>query len=230
LDHYHRSLDSYRELLRLEPESAVWRLDVAVGQLYVANVMKDLGDLPHAEEVYRSSLALMESLISRDPQNEEYQRTRNSLLHAYTKVLYDQGKHAESFQLTTYEISVLQPLVTKKDPVPHDLHQYCWDLLTTPFQDLHSPREVLDLARKAVELTRHSDPSVLNVLALAWEENGNLEQAIATAQEALATYSSSEPTQPGTKRAEIEANLAGFKKKLAPQPPRENQKKQAGRG
>ena len=230
LEHYQRALGVYREFLRLEPDNAERRRDVAVGQLYVASVMKELGDLPHAEENYRSSLGFMESLISQDPRNEPYQRDRNSLMHAYADLLHQQGKFEESRKMTVRAIAVLQPLIAKPTASYHDLHQYCWDLLTTPFQDLHHPREVLDLARKAVDLTQHSNPSVLNVLALAWEENGNLEQAIATAQEALATYPPSETAHPGTKHAEIEANLARFKKKSAPQPPRENQKKQARRG
>jgi hypothetical protein len=116
-------------------------------------------------------------------------------------------------------------LITTSPPSPHDLYQYCWDLLTTPFQDLHRPREVLDQAQKAADLTHRTDPGLLNVLALAWEENRNLEQAIATEQEALALYPDSQAASPGTKQAEIQANLARFEKNSAPRPPHQNQQK-----
>ena len=134
----------------------------------------------------------------------------------------------ESRRLTVHAISALQPLIKKSAASSHDLYQYCWDLLTTPFQDLHQPQEVLVLAQKAVDLTHGTEPGVLNVLALAWEENSNLEQAIATEQQALALYAASTPADPGTKRAEIQANLERFQKRSPPHPSREKQQKQTG--
>jgi serine/threonine protein kinase/tetratricopeptide (TPR) repeat protein len=214
--HQQRSLEVYRELLKLDPESAVRRLDVAVGLLLVANLTKQLGDLRQAEEHYRNSLELMEGLIAQDPQNEQYQRNRNSILHPFADVLYRRGKVVESRRVTVHALSVLQPLITKPAASSHDLYQYCWDLLTTPFRDLHRPQEALALAQKAVDLTRHNDPGLLNVLALAWEQNRNLEQAIAAERQALALYPASEPVSPGTKHAEIEANLTRMTKRLEP--------------
>jgi tetratricopeptide (TPR) repeat protein len=223
LPHFQRSLDVYRDLLNMDPENAVRKLDVAIGLLSVANVMNQLGDLKSAEENYRHSLSLMENLVSQDPRNEQYQRSRNSILHAFTDLLYRRGKLAESRRLTIHEISALQPLIAKTPPSSHDLYQYCWDLLTTPFSDLHRPREVLDLSQKAADLTHRTDPGVLNALALAWEENGNLDQAIATAQQALALYPPSKTAGMGTKRAEIESNLARFQKRSTPQLQRQSQ-------
>jgi tetratricopeptide (TPR) repeat protein len=104
-------------------------------------------------------------------------------------------------------------LVAKSEPSSHDLYQYCWDLLTTPFKDFHRPQEALQLSQKAVELTHGADPGLLNVMALAWEENGDLEKAIAAARNALALYPASEPTI--SKRSDIAANLARFEKSLA---------------
>ena len=158
----------------------------------------------------------MEELVSQDPHNELYQRNRNTNLQEFVGVLYEQGKRDESRRMTEHALSVLQPLIHKSPPAAHDLHQYCWDLLNTPFQDLHRPKEVLEFAQRAADLTRHEDPSVLNLLALAWEENGNNTQAIATAEEALAKSSA------GTKRAQIEENLARFRKKAALQQARKN--------
>jgi serine/threonine protein kinase len=226
LTHLQRSLDVYRELLKLEPESAVRKLDVAIGELGVANVMSQLGSLENAEDKYRSSLNMIEALVSQDPQNEQYQRYRNSILHPFAEVLYREGNVAEARQMTVHAIHVLQPLIAKPDASSHDIYQYCWDLLTTPFQDLHRPHDVLDLAQKIAGLTHHTDPGVLNVLALAWEENGNLDQAIATEDQALALYPAEQPVTPGGKHAEIEANLARFRKKSTPHAVLQKQEKQ----
>jgi serine/threonine protein kinase len=210
-----RSLLVYQELQKLDPDSPVRRRDVALGLLSVAGVLRQRGDLPRAEENYRSSLQVIGALVSEDPQNEQYQRDRNSILHAVTEVLYEEGKLAESRQLTVYALSVLRPLIAKPAPSSHDLYQYCWDLLTTRFKELHRPQEALHLSQQAVELTHGADPGLLNVMALAWEENGDMDKAIAAARQALALYPASEPTTPGTKRADIAATLARFEKSLA---------------
>src|SRR5207237_9867029 len=102
--------------------------------------------------------------------------------------------------------------IAKPEPSSQDLYQYCCDLLTTPFEEFHRPQEVLHLSQRAVELTHGADPGLLNVMALAWEENGDLERAIAAARKALALYPASEPTIPGTTRADIAANLDLFEK------------------
>jgi serine/threonine protein kinase len=215
LSHLQPSLGVYDQLLKLDPESADRRFDVAIGELQIAQALNP-DKLSEAEEHYRRSLMLLERLVSQDPQNELYQRNRNSNLQDLMGVLYEQGKRDESRRMTEYALSVLQPLIHKSPPAAHDLHQYCWDLLNTPFQDLHRPKEVLEFAQKAADLTRHEDPSSLNLLALAWEENGNLAQAIATGEEALAKSSA------GAKRTQIEENLARFRKKAAPQERRKN--------
>jgi eukaryotic-like serine/threonine-protein kinase len=213
--HLEHSLDVYRELLKLAPESPARQRDVALGLLHVANKMTGLGRLPEAEANYRESRGLLETLVGQDQQNEQYRRDLNSSLHPLAGLLYRQGKKSESRELTVHELSVLQPLVAKPAALSHDLWQYSFDLLTTPFQDLHRPHEALESARRAADLTHRTQPGLLNVLALAWDENGNLELAIATEKEALALYPASERASPGSKRAEIEENLAFFRKRAA---------------
>ncbi|MBV8820198.1 MAG: hypothetical protein JO022_17690, partial [Acidobacteriaceae bacterium] len=100
----------------------------------------------------------------------------------------------------------LRPRVERESPSSDDVLQYCWVLLNTPFKDLANPKRALQLAQRAVDLTRGTDPGKLNVLALAWEANGDVSKAIETEKRALQT------TQAGTKRDEIEANLARFER------------------
>jgi len=216
LPHLKRSLEVYLELLKLAPERADFRRDEALGVLAIAEATYRLGDLSTAAEDYRQGLASLEKLVTEDPQNVVYQRDRNSILQDYVGVLYEQGKLAESRRLAERALAVLQPLIAKSEPSFLDLHQYCWDLLNTPFQDLRRPREALAVAQKAADLTQHNDPSILNLLALAWAANGDLQQAIATEEQALAK------SGPGVKRTEIESHLDRFQKRAASRPPRKN--------
>jgi serine/threonine protein kinase len=214
LVHLRRSLAVYQELEKSNPESAVRRRDVAIGYLQVASVLRQEGDRPEAIRFYRNSLQRMDALVSEDPGNEQYQRDRNSVFPRLAELLYLQGQFAESRSMTLRALEALEPLISKPAPLAHDLYQYCSDLLNTHFSDLHRPQQVLVLAQRAVELTRGADPAMLDVLARAQEENGELEAAVATEAKALAV------SQPGTKRAAIEANLARFHRRLASSPSR----------
>jgi tetratricopeptide (TPR) repeat protein len=220
LPHLELSLAAYRALLNEDPESARCRRDVALGLFGVAGAFQKLGDLRKAEQHYRNSLTWIEGLMAEDPSNEQYGRDRNSILDPMAKVLYREGQLAESRRLTESTLAALRAMVDKPAPSSYDLFQYCWDLLTTPFQDLHRTQDALRLAQKAIELTRGADPGLMHVLALAWQENGNLEQAVATEGKALALYTTSEPPTPGTKRAEIVANLAALQQTLSRRAPR----------
>ena len=60
-----------------------------------------------------------------------------------------------------------------------------WILATDADNAVRNPRRAVELARRAAELTQHNDPDVLDTLAAAYAANGQFDQAIRTAQQAL---------------------------------------------
>jgi tetratricopeptide (TPR) repeat protein len=201
-----RSLATYEDLSKAAPSNMTFRSDTAAAHLLVGEALLGSGNQADAVNDYRMARQLYASLVRDDPQNEQYQVDLDLARERLSIALQKGGQLSEARQVTVDLLAGLRPRVEREAPSSDDILQYCWVLLTTPFKDLANPQVALRLAQKAVELTKGSDPGKLNVLALAWEANGDLSRAIETEQRAL------KATQAGTKRDEIEANLARFER------------------
>jgi eukaryotic-like serine/threonine-protein kinase len=209
IEHLRRGLATYGDLLQATPSSVTLRLDQALASLQTGDaLMLQAGKLAEAEEMYRHSVGVLRSLVLEDP-NGQYRRDLNSALSSLLSALQKNGEMQEARQVTVELLAGLHPLIDRPDPKPHDLHLYCWAMVNTPFKDLYNAPDVLRQAQKAVALTDHPDPAILNVLALAWEANGDLAKAAETERRALTL------AQAGAKRTEIENNLASFEQQLA---------------
>ena len=68
---------------------------------------------------------------------------------------------------------------------PKPLNNLAWLMATTPIENLQAPDEAVELARRAIELTKHDDASTLDTLAAAYAATGRFDKAVQTAQRAL---------------------------------------------
>jgi tetratricopeptide (TPR) repeat protein len=68
---------------------------------------------------------------------------------------------------------------------PTALKDFAWMLATYPDSSRRSPRRAIDLAERAVELTGHAEPVLLDVLAAAYAANQEFDRAAATVRAAL---------------------------------------------
>lgn len=60
---------------------------------------------------------------------------------------------------------------------PNLLNNFAWKLVTVEDKTLRDPKRALPLARKAVELTEEREGYILDTLAVALHENGQLKEA-----------------------------------------------------
>lgn len=204
-----RSLEIYEELRKSKPNSR--NLQRLEGNVYLlqAEAYRQLKQWPRAEEMYGKARSITESLLNRDPSNEKYQQDRNSILPRMSEVETILGRSMEARRLAEASLAGTRPLAEKPFPSFLDLYWYCYDLLSTPFPDLHDKKAALHWAQEATELTASSSPIILDLLARAWAENGKLDKAIDTEKKALSLYPKT-AVPPGTERAEMVARLSDF--------------------
>jgi serine/threonine protein kinase/tetratricopeptide (TPR) repeat protein len=210
------ALRSYQKSLEEEPADTRLQRSVGLATLRIGDALVRIPRLEEAEEVYRRGVETLESLHNADPRNQQYQRDLNTALDGLRRVLESRGRMREARQVTERSLAELEPLVNQAEPVLHDLHQYCWLLLNTPFKDLRNPALVLKYATKAVDLTAGSDPALLDILARAYYGNGDAARAVETERQALSLVP--QPLPGGavsSLRKEFEANLARFQDGLA---------------
>lgn len=210
-----QALVTYDELLAGDPANILLQRDVSSAALILGGLLSNSGMLPQAEASYRKGLQMLDPLITSDPRNQQYKRDLNSALFGLADVLWHRGHVREARQFTERSLEVLRPLVNQTDALPHDIQQYCWLLLNTPFKDLRDAPVALLYARKLVTL-RGKDPSALDVLALAYEANGDMAHAVEAEHQALNLLPPPEPGAVASSwRQEFETNLNRFEGKLA---------------
>ena len=104
---------------------------------------------------------------------------------------------------TKRALELMKPLAEQSVQFQH-AEDYAQLLATTPFPELRDDAAALRFARKAVMMTRETDPDVLHALAQAYERNGDKRQAIEVDNKALAMLPAGSPSM---FRARLEADI-----------------------
>ena len=80
---------------------------------------------------------------------------------------------------------MLRAQVERLPEDPSVLNEVAWEMLTVLPESLVDPAEPIRLAETACDLTQWEDPEILDTLAVAYFEAGDLEKAIATQKRAV---------------------------------------------
>lgn len=84
------------------------------------------------------------------------------------------------------------------------LNARAWSMMLYVDESLRDPEEILDLAERAVTASQREDPAVLDTLACALADVGQMDEALMTVREAL------ELGLPAPNLAEVERHLLAF--------------------
>jgi tetratricopeptide (TPR) repeat protein len=151
------AIAEYRQALRLKP-------DDFQTHLHIGAALQMQGRLDEAVAYYRKALSL-------DPTDAQ---THNDISIA----LMLQGQSAEAVTHCRAALKIRPDWV---DP----MLRIASILATHPEAGLGKPEEAVRLAKRAADLTQHSDVQVQNILATAYAAAGQFDQAIATVEAAL---------------------------------------------
>lgn len=190
----------------------------------------NLGVVNHAEGRLQDAVALYAKAIALDPNNSEAEynmgralvslgRPDEALPH-YERSLRikpdDPAAHASlggllaSRQRVDVAIQHYRRALELDPNLPAALVDLAWILATAEDSRLRAPLEAVRLAERAVGLPNGRNATMLDTLAVAWAASGNIDRAIATAEQALAIALASGPAglvEP------IRARLEGYRQK-----------------
>jgi tetratricopeptide (TPR) repeat protein len=176
--------------------------------MVIGDILKTAGKNDEAVDSFRQALKITESLASEDPKNTEYKRDLHITLGRLADALYAAGKQQEARRATEQALQVLRPMVDAPGASDYEIYQYCWLLLTTPFQDLRAPSLARHYAEQLVQATAGKDPNTLDLLARAYAGAGDFARAVETETKAVALLP---PNTVSDLRTELEKNLANFR-------------------
>ncbi len=206
-----QSFETHEELLSADPGNKTLRRTILAQRIVLGDALTHAGKTAEAVAMYRQAVEGIEALAREDPENHQYQRDLSLALAFWANTLSAPGDRAQARLLADRSLGFLKKLAEPTEASSYDHRNYAWTLLRTPFADLKKPAEALRHALKAVDRTNGTSPAALDTLALAYEANNEIEQALACERKAIDLL----PPGGSHDREEIEANLKRLEAKLA---------------
>ncbi len=171
----------------------------------LALLLDAMGKVDEAERLFRTSV---EAKRRRLGMSDPYTRIAIS---GYARLLERQERHDEALPLRRELLEHELALAESPGAPVRSLNRVAWALLTHDHAELRDATRALGLARRAAELSDHDDPAILDTLALALFETGDVDAAIETERRALELLPADAPDRDGYVAAleRFESALAG---------------------
>ncbi|MEE2637802.1 MAG: tetratricopeptide repeat protein [Acidobacteriota bacterium] len=213
--------DHFEESVRLAPESAPAHYNLGTTLLQLGNLDAAGASFEHAIRLNpdyalaHNNLGALLRLQGRQADAVPHFRRALQIHPDDAQALYNlasalmmQGQLDEAIPLYRQALQV-QP------DAPEPLAELAGILATHPDSTQRAPAEAVALATRAATVTNHQHPGVLNVLAAAHAATGDLNQAVATAEAALALI----PPEGEVLAAVIRERLASYRRAVSGQTP-----------
>lgn len=197
-----------------KPNQSLLRRDVATYSLMLGEALSASKQPEAAAESYRQSVEIYQELLRNDPKNRQYLRDTHVALAWLASIQQQLGRHAQAREATKTALRLLATVVDQPDATGYDLQSFVWLLVTTDYPDLRDYARALPYAKRAVE--KGATPSTLDSLARTYHGLAMYAAAVETEQKAVALLPAQSPGQkPSALRAELEQNLAVYRKSAA---------------
>ena len=166
----------------------------------LAVVLQRRGKPAEAETILRETVELRRHVLGGDDP-----ATRLSMAHL-GMVLRAQEKHEEAKPFMPALLELRKREAQARDADATTLNRYALLLLTSEPAEVRDPATALEVARSAVELSGRQEEGILDTLALAEKENGDLQTAIEILKEALLLL----PPAAAEEREPLRARLVSY--------------------
>jgi len=192
------------------------RRNLAMAYETLAEVQKRTGKPKEALASCRHSLAISEALLADDPKNSQFAIDVVQEKVLLIDLLLAAGERSAARTETARLLAHLSSLVTAQRPSLYYLASYLAVVDSTPFPEFWKAEDAIAIARKAVDMTRGADPESLDLLARAYGRAGNLIEAVATEQKAIALLPAAKAGRPVPEtRRKLEATLRELEQQSA---------------
>jgi tetratricopeptide (TPR) repeat protein len=140
--------------------------------------LKTLIDIQAKSGDYNGAVRTFSELIPLDPNNASYYYSRALLC-----------KHTGEYESAVVDLTKVLELLPSN---PQALNELAWILSTCKTGEVRDGRRSVELAQKAVEITKSKNPQYLDTLAAAYAETGQFDLAVKTQQKAISLLTDQE--------------------------------------
>jgi eukaryotic-like serine/threonine-protein kinase len=217
LRHRRQYLEICEKLHWLDPQSTRYGRDLADSHTLLGKLLAQSGAQAQALEHAREAQGLYKFLLAKDSHHVEIRKGYARTLKLLAELLTRREQVSEAREHSSRALSIFKAEAEKPETVGFYLHEYAWLLLTCEPPDLRDPATALRYAKRAAELMRENDPTVLKTLALAYHLTGDQPGAIEATKKALALLPPRQATKSDSVlRRDLETQLIKAQNSLAP--------------
>ncbi len=172
--------------VRLDPENSRTRFDLATIDYDLASARDAVGDRKGARDAYREVLRTLDDLLQRDPANLVWLGHRSEALFRLSGIDWESGYYDRAGQESRNALALALQVASAPEASGEDFQRAADDLLEVRPATLQNPHQAIELARRAVEISRGANPAFLITLARAQRAAGDEPAAHASLQKVLA--------------------------------------------
>jgi serine/threonine protein kinase len=212
LKNYNKAAAINEALMAADPTNAQASMNVVVSLRYVGDLLYKVRDRPGALAKYQRIVQILDKRAAAEPENVMVRGRDSEMLIFLGQTLAESGRLEESRITTSRGLTIAKDLAGRADVTPDELIQYAESFLECKPAALRDPAIALEYAKKAVEKSGGTGSEYLDMLALAYFQNGDAPRAIETEEKALSLLPPVNPQQPfSPTRNRLEAQLEKFK-------------------
>jgi tetratricopeptide (TPR) repeat protein len=209
LPDFHKALDLNEGLMRENPEDGRPGKTEATILMYLAAALDSLNDST-AGDAYTNAIVQLEISHSAFPTDYGLTATFALALKKYSLFLRKSGRETEGEAAFARAIHLLREMAEKPKAGAVELNDLAYALVRSPYAGLVDSKQGLEFASRANLLSGGRNPGILDTLAWAYYQSGQVEKAVDTARSALALMPSPGKNPSSGLRGEIESGLAEF--------------------
>jgi eukaryotic-like serine/threonine-protein kinase len=212
LKNYAKAASINERLMKADPNNAQAGMSLAITLRYTGDLQAKRGERANALANYERVLQILERLAAAEPRNILIQGRYAEMLVFTSDLVARSGRLDEARHMTTRSLAITRELAGRDEATPDNLYQYAETFLTCTPADLREPATALRYAKRAVEKSGGAQSDILDLLAEAYFQNGDLTHAIEIEEKALGLLPPANGQEPpSSRRHKMELRLARFK-------------------
>ena len=199
----------------LQPENNGYAQNVAGAYTLLGNTEMALGEPRKAIASFEKAIATVREMIRVDPVDARARTTLGFALIRLALLLDKEGRSSEALKAGSEGLNIFKDFADSPEGTPDDWNNYASFLHEIGVAELRNPPVSLVYSKRAVAASSKPGLVFLNTLADAYFDTDDVEDAIITAERALAQNPAPQGASEAGVRADLERHLQKFRERLA---------------
>ena len=204
----------------LQPENNAYARNLAGVYTVLGDTEMALGEARKAIATLEKAIATVREMIRVDPVDARARTTLAVALIRLAPLLNRDGRSGEALKTGAEGLNIFKAFADSPEATPDDMNHYATFLREIGVPELRNPPVSLVYSRRAVAASPKPGLVFLSTLADAYFDNGDVEDAITTAEKALAKNPAPKVAGEAGVRADLERDLQKFRARLAESAPK----------